>query len=262
MNRDSPWSQEVWKHNLGNNALWILPCSQANDYIVLFNYRIVASYSILPSQVLIFLNLHSPLTIMSLISLFLCVNHFQSEMLTHGGTEVKETLFMSEKLIPCNLKPSCTTIYLTPLTSGLCPTARPWQVESHVSVRTVNLSHCSFLASLSLLAHLTLLAQFFKTSEKAKYSPWCPPSFNMVALLMPFSSCSNLSTPSPLPPSPSFLLSHFSFSPSRHTKSTSLLSFWPFSFILMSLWHTNSHRYVNPIWLFPSLGGWVTSKLL
>lgn len=79
---------------------------------------------------------------------------------------------------------------------------------------------------------------------------------------MPFSSCSNLSTPSPLPPFPSFLLSHLSFSPSRHTKSTSLLSFWPFSFLLMSLWHTNSHHSVNPFWLFPSLGGWVTSKPL
>lgn len=95
-------------------------------------------------------------------------------MLTHGGTEVKETLFMSEELIPCNLKPSCTIIYLIPLTSDLCPTSGPWQVESHVSVRTVKLSHSSFLAFLTLGAHLTLLVQFFKTLEKAKYSPLIP----------------------------------------------------------------------------------------
>lgn len=102
------------------------------------------------------------------------VNHFQPKMLTHGGTEVKETLFMSEELLPCNLKPSCTTIYLVPLASRLCPTPGPWQVQSHVSVRTVELPHCSFLASLTLPAHLTLLVQLFKTSEKAKYSPLMP----------------------------------------------------------------------------------------
>lgn len=95
-------------------------------------------------------------------------------MLTHGGTEVKETLFMSEKLIPCNLKPSSTTIYLMALISGLCPTSGPWQVESHVSVKTVNLPHCSFLAALTLPVHLALLVRFFKTSEKAKYSPLIP----------------------------------------------------------------------------------------
>lgn len=146
-------------------------------------------------------------------------------MLTHGGTEVKETLFMSEELIPCNLKPSCTTIYLLPLASCLCPTSGPWQVQSHVSVSTVKLSHCSFLASLTLPAHLTLLVQFFKTSENQNIPPWCPSPFNIIALLMVLSSCSSLSTPSPLPPSPLFLLHPCFFLPAV-TESTSPLSSW------------------------------------
>lgn len=76
---------------------------------------------------------------------------------------------------------------------------------------------------------------------------------------MVLSSCSSLSIPLPLPPSPSFLLYPFFFS--QLTESTSLWSSWPFSFILVSLWHKNSHHHDNPIWLFPSLEGWGTSNL-
>lgn len=95
-------------------------------------------------------------------------------MPSHGELRLYRVLFMPRKLIPHNLKPFCTAIYLIPLISDLCSATGLWQVECPVSVKKLKLTHRSFLGFLDLAILLILLVQLFKTSDKVIYFPSMP----------------------------------------------------------------------------------------